>query len=137
MKTVTISKIERKDEISKRTGKGYQRVYIWTEAGGDTKLSGFGDIQTDGWNVGDTVTIEITQVGAFWNFKTIPMKEQRQHETELVKEPNEMDLFRAQLHELNFRLGAVEQLVRDFAKTGAEKVFAEMEDKSPYQEPKF
>ena len=132
MNQVTIKKIERLDQVSKTTGKGYQRVYIWTEAGGDTKLSGFGDIHTDGWKEGDTVTIDIKQNGAFWNFYTTPQPPKL---VEKKDEPEEMELIRAQLRELNHRLGMVEQVLREKEKSGVEKVFDEMEGKHPFKQP--
>lgn len=130
MKQVTITKIERRDEVSKRTGKGYQRVYIWTAAGGDVKLSGFGDIHTDGWKEGDTVTIDIKQVGAFWNFSTVPMKEELKKD-----EPTEIELIQAQIKELNHRLGMVEQVLREKEKTGVAKIMDDMEKEHPFQQP--
>lgn len=135
MKQVTLTKIERIDAVSKNTGKGYQRVYIWTVAGGDTKLSGFGDIHTDKWNVGDTVTIEIKQVGAFWNFTPVKKEEKQEVSEPVNDEPSEIELLRAEIREINHRLGMVEQVLRDKEKSGVEKVFEEMERKNPFQPP--
>ena len=38
-------------------------------------LSGFGNRENAGWQVGDTVDLEITQNGQYWNFKTLSQED--------------------------------------------------------------
>ncbi len=133
MKEVILTKIERKDEVSKRTGNTYQRVHIWTDKGGETKISGFGDGYTDTWKEGDTVILHIEQVGTFWNFR-VPTDKKVIDKT-MEKQPSPLDLIDARLKEVEFAVGAIKQILKDQNKTEVEKVFDEMEKKQPFQKP--
>jgi len=50
--------------------KPYTSIRIKTDRHGDKFLSGFGDKDNAGWNVGDEIEIEVKQEGEYLNFKT-------------------------------------------------------------------
>lgn len=50
-----------------KDGKPYTRCLVNTEDG--RTISGFGSQTTNGWQVGDTVELDITQNGNYFNFK--------------------------------------------------------------------
>jgi len=73
MATVTITRISRKDKVSK-AGKPFVSLGIKCEEYGDKWLSGFGRKDNANWKEGDTVEIEVKQVGEYLNFE-MPNKE--------------------------------------------------------------
>jgi hypothetical protein len=73
LKTVTITRISRKDKVS-QAGKSYVSLGLQTQEYGDKWLSGFDGAQTRGWKEGDTVEIEIEQKGVYLNFN-VPRKD--------------------------------------------------------------
>lgn len=69
METVKITNIKRESKISK-TGKPYTSLRMQTEKHQENWLSGFGNKDNQGWNVGDTVEIEVKMNGQYYNFET-------------------------------------------------------------------
>lgn len=65
-----ITSIDRRQLVSKKTGKPFTSVRITTDKHGDKQLSGFASVENADWNVGDTVNIEVEQKGNYLNFKT-------------------------------------------------------------------
>ncbi len=74
LKTVKITKISRKERVSKRTGKPFTSLGILTEEYGERWLSGFDGKETERWVVGNTVDIEVEDTGEYLNF-SVPRKD--------------------------------------------------------------
>ncbi len=67
---ITLKNIEHTERVSK-AGKPFTSCRLTTyseKQGKDIFLSGFGDSKTKTWNPGDTVDIEVTANGEYWNF---------------------------------------------------------------------
>lgn len=76
MTTVTITKINKTERTSKKTGKPFTSLGIMTVEHGEKWLSSFDGKETAAWKEGDKVDIEITQNGEYLNF-TVPKKEDK------------------------------------------------------------
>ena len=80
MKNLTLTSIQRynKDKegnpLKTKDGRPYTRLVIRCKEYGDKMLSGFDSIQTQSWQEGDTVEVEVEQKGEYLNFK-IPNKQ--------------------------------------------------------------
>ncbi len=68
---VKIMAIKRTPRIGKISKKAFVGLGLKTDQHGDKWLSGFGGPENEHWNVGDTVDIEVEQVGEYMNFKTL------------------------------------------------------------------
>jgi len=67
---ITLKNIEHTERTSK-AGKPFTSCRLTTysqKLQKDIYLSGFGDSKTQTWKPGDTVDIEVTQNGEYWNF---------------------------------------------------------------------
>ena len=67
---ITLKNIEHTERTSK-AGKPFTSCRLTTyseKQGKDISLSGFGDSKTQTWKAGDTVDIEVTANGEYWNF---------------------------------------------------------------------
>jgi hypothetical protein len=77
MQKVTITKINRQDRVSQRTGKSFTSVGIQTQEHGDKWLSGFEDNSTKYWVEGKEVMINVERKMSadgsreFLNFKPV------------------------------------------------------------------
>lgn len=71
---VTITRISRKEKISKKSGKPFISLGIITEEHGDKWLSGFDGKETESWVPGNKVEIEVEKKGDYLNF-TVPKKD--------------------------------------------------------------
>lgn len=64
MEKLTLTFVERKQAISPKTGKPYERLSIKTSKHGNRFLSGFGSAHTRDWKVGDEVEIKVEEVAS-------------------------------------------------------------------------
>lgn len=67
---VTITKTNRKERVSNKTGKTFISLGLMTDKHGERWLSGFENETTKDWKVGDVVDIEIQTKGEYLNFTT-------------------------------------------------------------------
>lgn len=68
---VTLTKVNKTQRTSSKTGKPFTSVGIITVEYGDKKwLSGFENKKTENWREGDVVEIVVEQKGEYLNFKT-------------------------------------------------------------------
>ena len=80
MQKVTLTAVYHNDKdrngnpYKSKTGKPYTKCNIKTTEYGDKYISGFGNRDTEKWNAGDTVEIEIEQRGEYLNF-SLPKKD--------------------------------------------------------------
>lgn len=99
MTEVTITKVFRKQEVSKKTNKPYTRLALKTKEHGERWLSGFGNKDNEHWQDGIKVSLEITESDAvdkdgnkYLNFATPKSSsggnqggEDLKHEIEMLK----------------------------------------------------
>lgn len=71
---VTLTKIVRKERVSKKSGRPYTSIGIKTSEYGDKFISGFGNTRNRQWREGDKVEIEVQDTGEYLNF-TMPEAE--------------------------------------------------------------
>jgi|ERR1051326_40996 hypothetical protein len=72
-KTITLTRLTRKERTSARTGKPFTSLGIRCEEYGERWLSGFDSAQTRDWKEGDKVTVVIEEKGEYLNF-SLPKK---------------------------------------------------------------
>ena len=123
MEKVKIVKIAHFEKDSKGNAyinslnKPYTRCLI--QAADGRKLSGFGSETTRSWKVGEEVSLEITQNGQYWNFKTAPKA-----------------ITREEFNSLSFDLKKLEVRIEDLErKVVGEKSVDEMADEVFGNEP--
>jgi hypothetical protein len=66
-----------------RDGKAYERISIKVERFGDKWISGFGNDENKNWIDGDTVDIQIEEVGQYLNFRMPQKKDDKRELYEL------------------------------------------------------
>lgn len=55
--------------LKTKDGKPYTRMNIQIESHGDKWLSGFGNAQNKGWQIGDEIDVEVKENGQYLNFE--------------------------------------------------------------------
>ncbi len=65
---IKLTRISRKDQVSKTSGKPYVSLGLQCNEYGDKWLSGFGGKENMNWNVGDEVEVVVEQKGEYLNF---------------------------------------------------------------------
>ena len=70
MEKLTLTRVFRKDEVSKKTGNPYTRLALKTKEYGEEKwVSGFGNKSNSDWKVGDVIEVDVKQEGQYLNFE--------------------------------------------------------------------
>ena len=96
---VTLTKVTRfttdKDgkALITKDGRPYTRVRIQTQEHASQWISGFGSQDNENWREGDTVELDIKQVGEYLNFST----------------PKKTDILETRITELENRVSALEK----------------------------
>ena len=81
------------EPLKTKDGRNYTRIRIQTNEHIDQWLSGFENPETENWREGDTVEIDVKQVGVYLNFST----------------PKKADVLEARVTELEKRVTALEK----------------------------